>query len=113
MRKRSLKNQKYHQRYLYRLTPYLMIENPICKVCGKANSQQIHHMNGREAWREVVEEWWLAVCYPCHDRITKDRIWAEDNGYIYSRNKVINSVPFEEESRLRNYYEDLLNNEAA
>jgi hypothetical protein len=60
--------------------------HPKCAVCG-GESNQIHHKQGRIGDLLLDQTKWLAVCLPCHDRITEDSAWAIENGYSESRLK--------------------------
>lgn len=59
-------------------------ELPICEVCGKSKSQDVHHKKGRGKYHLDVETW-LSTCRPCHDRIHTSPIWARENGYLIDR----------------------------
>lgn len=75
------------QKFIYkRLRKVFMKEHPICEVCKRNKSEEVHHKRGRGIWYLVVSTW-LAVCHLCHVRITRDSKWAIENGYSDSRTK--------------------------
>ena len=58
-----------------------MEELPICEVCMKAKSTDIHHVAGRGK-HYLDEKTWMSVCRTCHDKIHKEPIWARENNYL-------------------------------
>jgi len=57
---------------------------PLCEVCGKEKSKDVHHRKGRGKYY-LDEDTWLATCRSCHDRIHKNPIWARENGFLLDR----------------------------
>ena len=58
-----------------------LAELPLCEVCARAKSTDVHHRKGRGKFYLDVESW-LAVCRSCHDRIHSSPIWAREQGYL-------------------------------
>jgi hypothetical protein len=54
---------------------------PICEVCMKAKSTDIHHKAGRGKHYIEVETW-LSTCRSCHDRIHREPSWAREKGFL-------------------------------
>lgn len=70
-----------------KLKKVYMEENPNCEVCKVNKSKDLHHRAGRKgSW---LTKWsnFLAVCRPCHRKITDDSLWAIENGYSEYRNR--------------------------
>lgn len=62
--------------------------HPKCAVKGCRNaSQTVHHKAGRIGELLTDKKNFLAVCLPCHQRITEDSAWAIANNYSVSRLK--------------------------
>lgn len=81
--KRAVQNQQYAKLRKEYLELY-----PVCEVVECHNkSVEIHHMNQRENERLLDVNYFLAVCRPCHEKITRDSAWAIANGYTYERTK--------------------------
>jgi len=59
-----------------------LLAHPICEVCKKVASSQLHHCDGREHGRLIVTEHWLAVCPKCHSRIHQHPGWARLSGFM-------------------------------
>lgn len=57
-------------------------ENPICQVCGKKNSTEVHHTNERHNERLLNVEYFLAVDRDCHMHIHENPKWATEKGYL-------------------------------
>lgn len=79
--KRAAENQVYA-----RLRKDYLEAYPVCEVveCHRKSSQ-IHHMCGRENDKLTDTNNFLAVCDPCHQRITVDTKWALEQGYSILR----------------------------
>lgn len=60
--------------------------HPSCEVveCHR-KSTQVHHMQTRTNDNLLNVDMFLAVCYDCHEKITRDSKWAIENGYSYPR----------------------------
>lgn len=43
-------------------------DNPICELCRKAQSQQVHHIFGRIGDNLFNKLNYIALCFKCHDR---------------------------------------------
>ena len=54
---------------------------PICEVCMKAKSTDIHHKEGRGKHYLNVDTW-LSTCRMCHDKIHREPAWAREKGYL-------------------------------
>jgi len=52
-------------------------KNPICEVCHRARSSQVHHFKGRryQSVRFSKENAW-AVCFTCHRKFHEDPEWG-------------------------------------
>lgn len=61
-------------------------DRPVCEVCKRNKPKDVHHKQGRTGALLLDESKWLAVCRPCHNRITVDSKWAIENGYSLNRN---------------------------
>lgn len=81
----SKKRAKENRVYLKKREDYLK-ENPYCEVMECLNkSTQVHHKKGRTGDLLIDETHFLAVCYPCHEKIEKKPEWAKNNGYSLIR----------------------------
>ncbi len=64
--------------------------HPCCEVRECHNkSKDIHHMRTRTNENLLNSNLFLAVCTPCHYRITVDSAWAIREGYSLPRNQKI------------------------
>ena len=54
---------------------------PICEVCMKAKSTDIHHKAGRGKYYLDTESW-LSTCRSCHDKIHREPKWAREKGFL-------------------------------
>lgn len=74
-----------------------LLEHPTCELClteQKAGnpefqrrpnpSEHVHHKKGRGKYLLVVE-YFMAVCFPCHALIDRERSWAYQKGYLLKR----------------------------
>lgn len=83
--KRSPKRAAQEREYVKLCREYLEC-HPSCEVVECHNkSKQVHHMAGRENDKLLDVDMFLAVCVPCHERITIDSKWALENGYSVLR----------------------------
>lgn len=57
------------------------MDHPVCQVCKKAPSGQVHHIAGCIGERLNDVNNMLAVCQGCHDRIGREGKWAKTMGY--------------------------------
>lgn len=67
MRSRTPQRSSQERVYL-QLNRIYLERHPDCESpwpCGQA-SDQVHHMAGREGWRLLDMERWLALCAHCH-----------------------------------------------
>ena len=64
------------------LRKQLLLERPICEVCGEAKSTDCHHKNGRNGGNYLDYSTFLSVCRRCHNLIENNKRWARDNGYL-------------------------------
>ena len=54
---------------------------PICEVCTKEKSIDVHHKDKRgKNYLEV--DTWLSVCRMCHNHIHANPSWARANNYL-------------------------------
>lgn len=54
---------------------------PICEACRTNRATQVHHKSGRGRFYLVVATW-MAVCFKCHDWITRNGKAAAAKGWI-------------------------------
>lgn len=80
LRKVSKKRQKEMREYGI-LRKEFLSKLPICEVCMKVNSTDIHHKAGRGKHYLDVDSW-LSVCRFCHDKIHREPIWAREKGFL-------------------------------
>lgn len=82
LRKRSKRMTAELVRYDELRAAYLDVA-PICEVCDRARSTDIHHVKplGRGGERNNLDNF-LAVCRGCHNKIHADPKWAEENGHL-------------------------------
>lgn len=60
--------------------------NRVCAVCQRTPSVEVHHKLGRDGDRLLDEQYWLAVCHPCHQVLHNNPAWAYTMGYLLRRN---------------------------
>jgi len=58
---------------------------PVCQVCQFRMASQVHHRRGRFGDRLNEVEFFLAVCFECHDKIHHNPAWAYRMGYMIKR----------------------------
>lgn len=58
--KRAAQERIYRDRAKAFLAEHEWCEFPL--GCGRT-STEVHHRNGREGWRLLVEDWWSASCH--------------------------------------------------
>jgi hypothetical protein len=63
-RRRARDLKKY-----YELRQDFLTEYPVCQICAKERSTEIHHTRGRNGWRLLSIPTWLALCHWCHSKI--------------------------------------------
>lgn len=80
----SSKRREANKKYAKLRLEYLSIR-PICFVCKKAKSTDIHHIHGRTGTNFLDMDTWLPTCRKCHDQIHKEPRWARENGYLPRR----------------------------
>jgi len=80
LRRRSKKRTIQNNQYLLDRAMYLRGHRS-CQVCGIRGSTQIHHKRGRIGKALLDQDFWLAVCFWCHERITNEPQWAKEHGY--------------------------------
>lgn len=74
--KQAAKNRLYAKQRI----EYLQ-SHPVCEVCNSKPATQIHHRHRRGIYTNSVE-FFLAVCFECHEKIETNGKWARANGYI-------------------------------
>lgn len=85
MKKITDKRKKQYKLYRTKRDKYMSI-NKICEVDGcKRPSCDLHHKKGKEGELLYKEDFFMAVCRTCHNRITVDSRWAIKNGYSLRR----------------------------
>lgn len=80
MRHTSLKRAAQLVQYVKERREFLKAK-PLCQVCYKRRSFDVHHKGGREGRLLLDQNRWLAVCRTCHDKIHQEPAWAKANGY--------------------------------
>lgn len=70
-----------YKRYLKIRREYL-VEHPLCEVCRREPSNQIHHKGGRNGPKLLITELWLAICSKCHTKIHNEGAWARTQGLL-------------------------------
>jgi len=83
MRRVSKKRQAESKEYSRKRSSFLATL-PLCEVCAKSKSTDIHHRKGRGKYY-LDEGTWLATCRGCHDRIHRNPTWAREKGFILDR----------------------------
>lgn len=83
-KKVSDKRQDQNKEYLKERLKFLKA-NPICQVCEKSKSTEVHHKKGRTNDMLLKTEFWLAVCSRDHIFIEMKPDWARENDYTLSR----------------------------
>ena len=76
-KKRAIANRVYLRLRKEQLAIY-----PICRVCAKRPSTDIHHMNKRSGERLNDVSMFLPVCRPCHQWIHDYPADARDKGFL-------------------------------
>lgn len=85
VKKITEKRAKQNREYLEMREQFLE-QYPVCQVKDCQNkATEIHHMKSRQNDMLLNPEYFLSVCTPCHERITRDSNWAIQNGYSYLR----------------------------
>lgn len=89
MRTISLKRAKELRQYS-KIKKLWRAENPLCKVCwdqGFASTamNEPHHVKGRFGKRLNDTEYWIPICFRCHNKIHQDTGWAYKKGYLVRR----------------------------
>lgn len=79
----SLKRAKQNKVYFIYRNLYLN-NHPDCEICGR-KATQIHHKRGRFQERLVDMEYFMSVCYNCHEWIHRNPIEAYSKGYMLLR----------------------------
>jgi hypothetical protein len=64
-------------------------EHPRCECVindwrCRMEATQVHHKRGRGA-DTCNTEFFMAVCFGCHEHIEKNRKWAKEQGYLLNR----------------------------
>jgi len=79
-KKRAKQNATYKQ-----VREKFLGNNPICQVCRCKMASQVHHRRGRFGDRLNEVEFFLAVCFECHERIHHNPVWAYAKDYMVKR----------------------------
>ena len=80
MKRISDKRRKEGKEYAKKRSLFLT-QLPLCEVCMKAKSTDVHHIAGRGI-NYLNEETFLATCRQCHEKIHREPIWARKHGYL-------------------------------
>lgn len=84
----SVSDKRQLQLITYNKLKEVWIKGKICACCKTAPAIDCHHQKGREGELLLLVEFWLPVCRPCHEMITKDSAFAISQGYSISRNQI-------------------------
>lgn len=76
----SAKRMKESKEYSAKRLQFLE-DLPLCEVCQRAKSTDVHHVEKRGKNYLRVDTW-LATCRPCHDKIHREPDWARQHGYL-------------------------------
>ena len=76
----SKKRAKEVKEYM-RLRQKFLEDFPICEVCTKKKSVDVHHKDKRGKNYLAVDTW-LSVCRECHRVIHENPSWARENNYL-------------------------------
>jgi len=65
-----------------RLRKAFLSKRPVCEICKKAPSTDIHHIRKRGIYYLVVDTW-MALCNFCHiEKVHGNPNWAREKGYL-------------------------------
>lgn len=64
-----------------RLKTQFLKENPVCQVCDKAKSVDVHHRRRRGKFLNDTETW-TASCRNCHRGVEENPEWSRERGLI-------------------------------
>lgn len=81
LRKMSAKRQRESRIYAVKRKAFLEA-TPMCQLCTLAESQDVHHLEGRLGGNYLNEATWLPVCRHCHDWIHTHPIQAREQGLL-------------------------------
>ena len=81
--KQSNKEKERLQKYYILRDEYLK-NHPLCEVCNKEKSTQIHHRKGRLG--NNLFNYFLAICDEDHKKVEMNPEWAYENNYSLLRN---------------------------
>jgi hypothetical protein len=83
-RLRQISEKRLRSDYYDRRWEFLLAR-PLCEVCSRRRSRQVHHRLPRGRYPEYLldVDTWLAVCRPCHLRITDNPQWAREQGLLW------------------------------
>lgn len=59
-----------------------LADKPVCEICHRGRSFDVHHRRGRYGRSLLEREHWLAVCRSCHELIHSNPQRARTLGYI-------------------------------
>ena len=57
-------------------------EHPVCEICERRRTVDVHHCRGRHSPDLLDELTWLAVCRPCHNWIHNHANEARAKGWL-------------------------------
>lgn len=67
--------------YLF-LREKFLIEHPVCEICRRRASLDIHHRKGRYGKLLTDVLWWMAACRFCHQHIHDHPAEARKKGWL-------------------------------
>ena len=79
--KRVSKKQEARLRIYYELRKDFLSQRPVCEMCDKSASTDIHHKEKRGPKLNDVDTW-CALCRPCHQHIEDNKGWAREEGWL-------------------------------
>jgi hypothetical protein len=90
LKRKAKKEGKINQKEYKPKADEFIKRYPICQanidgVCKKI-SVCVHHKRGKHSTEDLLDEnYFLAVCLPCHEVIEKNPAWAKQQGFSVSR----------------------------
>lgn len=100
LRHRSKKTEKLYREERIPFVQKILSERPICELCNKAESVDVHEIASRGRTGGVRSDEWLkeecvlGLCRKCHTFITNNPLWAEENGFLIPSSSKENVVIF-------------------
>jgi hypothetical protein len=58
-----------------------LAQRPICEICQRGRSVDVHHRRGRYGRLLLDRTEWIALCRTCHDLVHSNPKWARAEGH--------------------------------